>query len=148
MESCPRWFKPRNIPPEAEVREGRYLYEPFPMEDVEFADIPLRHLLKPGPHTDRFWTTTFPKKTLSPLVRVPGHQGQRVVGLGIRINEGLNSAFVLLSILMILLVIGAGVIIYARATSDNSSAFGLGAFIVAILTVYLTYQYLAWKEGM
>jgi hypothetical protein len=32
------------------------------MEDVEPAEIPLLHLLKPGPHTDRFWITAFPKK--------------------------------------------------------------------------------------
>jgi hypothetical protein len=116
------------------------------MEDVELADIPLRHLLKPGPHTDQFWKTTVPKKLHQPLIRQPGTGGQRSIGWGIRINEGLNWVVISSSILVILVVIGVGVIIYAAITSDKSSAFGLGAYLVAIFTVYITYQYFAWKE--
>lgn len=118
------------------------------MEDVEFADIPLQHLLKPGPHTDRFWITTFPKKLRDPLVRLPANSGHRVIGWGIRINESLNWVVILLLILIILVAIGVGVILYATITSDKSSAFGLGAFMVALFTVYTTYQYFAWRESM
>lgn len=62
MECCPRWFKAREIPPEAEVSVRRCLYQPVPMEDVEIAEIDLPHLLKPGAHTDNFWIPRFPKK--------------------------------------------------------------------------------------
>jgi uncharacterized membrane protein len=147
LKCCPSWFKTREFPPEVEVRTKRYLYEPVPMEDVELFHIPLRHLLKPGPHTDRFWMTMIPKKLRDPLVRVPGNN-QHVIGWGIRMNEKLNWVFILPSILVILLAVSVGVIIYAAATSDNSSAFGLGAFLVAIFTVYLTYQYLAWEDDI
>lgn len=145
-ECCPRWFKKRELPPETEVKAGRYRYEPVPMDDVELAEIPLSHLLKPGPHTDRFWITTFPKKLREQLVRRPGADGQRVIGWGIRINEGLNWSYILLLTLILLIVIGLIVIVYAMTTSDGSAAFGLGAFLVAVFTVYSTYQYLAWKE--
>ncbi|KAE8363618.1 hypothetical protein BDV27DRAFT_158635 [Aspergillus caelatus] len=146
METCPRWFKTRTIPPEAEVKAKRYIYKPVPMEDVEFVDIPLQHLLKPGPHTDTFWLNRFPKKIREPLIRLPGDDGQRIIGWGIRINECLNWSMILFSIFLILLAIGVSVVLYATITADNSSAFAFGAFMVAMITVYLTYQYFAWKE--
>lgn len=117
------------------------------MDDVEIADIPLQHLLKPGPHTDRFWITTIPKKLRDPLVRLPGNHSPPVIGWGVRINESLNWVIILLFILVVLFLIGVGVILYAGITSDNSSAFGLGAFLVALFTVYITYQYFAWREN-
>ena len=118
------------------------------MEDVELADIPLPHLLKPGPHTDRFWITTFPKKLNTPLVRPSGPDGQRVIGWGVRINEGLNSGFMLLLIILILLFTVVSVAIYSTVTSDASSAFGFGAFLAAISALYIPYQYLSWKDKL
>ncbi|KAI1330599.1 hypothetical protein F5Y16DRAFT_338820 [Xylariaceae sp. FL0255] len=145
-QCCPRWFKAREVPPEEEVRAKRYHYEPVPMDDVEFADIPLKHLMKPGPHTDKFWITTFPKKLDLQLVRPAGQNGQRVIGWGIHIKEKLNWPYILLVMFAMLLVSSGAVAIYAIVTSDHSSAFGLGAFLVALMTVYITYQYFAWKE--
>jgi hypothetical protein len=116
------------------------------MEDVEFLDIPLSHLLKPGPHLDIFWMMTIPKKLGQPLTRRPGVGGQRVIGWGIRINECLNWVLILCAMLVLLVVIGVSVIAYAAITSDKSSAFGLGAYLVATFTVYISYQYFAWKE--
>lgn len=117
------------------------------MMDVELADIPLAHLLKPGPHLDTFWVSTFPKK-LSEELRRPAGTEQSVVGWGIRINERLNWTVVMLGILTILLLISIGVGVYSATTSDNSSAFGFGAFLAALFTVYVTYQYFAWKEDI
>jgi hypothetical protein len=142
------WFQTKRIPPKAEVDAGRYIYDPVPMDDVELAYIPLKHLLKPGPHTDNFWLTRFPKKVQDPLFRLPGSYGLPVIGWGIRVNESLNWSAVLLSIIIILLMIGLSVIIYALATSDNSSAFGLGALLVGLMAVYLPYQVYAWKENV
>jgi hypothetical protein len=116
------------------------------MEDVELAYIPMSHLLKSGAHTDKFWKTTFPKKLKQPLVRSPGAVGQRVVGWGIRINECLNWTFVLFSSFVILTVVGSSVIIYAKITSDNNSAFSFGSFLGTLFTLYSSYQFLAWKE--
>jgi hypothetical protein len=47
--------------------------------------------------------------------------------------------------LVLLVVIGVSVITYAAITADKSSAFGLGAYLVATFTVYISYQYFAWK---
>lgn len=144
-EHCPGWFKRRQFPPEAEVYERRYLYDPVPM-DVEVANIPLPHLLRPGPHLDDFWLKTFPKKLRERLIRQSGNHGQRVVGWGIHINEEINMLYVLWLLVMLLVVVGISVLIYALVTSDNASAFGLGAYLVALITVYVTYQYVAWKQ--
>lgn len=116
------------------------------MDDVELAEIPLSHLLKPGPHADTFWMATFPKKLREPLVRLLGADGQRVIGWGIRINEGLNWTYIMFLVLILIVAIGVMVVVYAVLTSDNSAAFGLGAILVALFTVYITYQYLTWKE--
>lgn len=118
------------------------------MDNVKFANIPLPHLLKSGPHTDKFWITMFPKKIRDQLVRQPGHSGQRVIGWGIRVNESLNWTVLLLLILITLLAINVIVIVYAVITADDSSAFGLGASMAALFTVYITYQYFAWKENL
>jgi hypothetical protein len=145
-ESFPGWFQKRQFPPQDQVLAGKYLYEPVPMEDVDFLEIPLSHLLKPGDHLDKFWITTFPKKISEPLVRRCGVDGQRVIGWGIRINEELNWRYVLLLTFGILVVTGISVVSYAVITSDKSSAFGMGAYLVAVFTTYITYQYFAWKD--
>jgi hypothetical protein len=116
------------------------------MEDVEFANVPLWHLLKPGPHTDQFWLETMPKKIGQPLGRQAGAHGQQVVGWGLRINEGLNWAVLSAITLLGLVLIGISVLLYSFLTSDGSSAFGLGAYLVAMFCVYNSYQYFAWKE--
>jgi hypothetical protein len=67
----------------------QYTYKPVPMGDVEFADISLPRLLKPGYHTNNFGITTFPKKTCNPLIRLPGNDGQHIIGWEL----GCRSAF-------------------------------------------------------
>jgi hypothetical protein len=74
------WFQTKRIPPKAEVDIGRYSYYPVPIDDVELASIPLEHLLKPGPHTDNFWLTKFPKTVQDPLFRLPRSGGLQVIG--------------------------------------------------------------------
>ncbi len=107
---------------------------------VDIANIPLAHLLKPGEYHDGFWLSILPKK-LSEELRRPAGSKQPIIGWGIRVNEALNWAVTLLGLLVMLVVISVVVIIYSAATSDNSAAFGLGAYLAALLTVYLTYQY-------
>lgn len=142
----PGWFQKRQFPPKEEVWAGKYLYEPVPMDDVDFLEIPLSHLLEPGDHLDNFWIKTFPKKLCEPLIRKSGADGQRVIGWGIRINEELNWRCILLLILGVLVATGISVVAYAAITSDNSSAFGMGAYLAAVFTTFLTYQYFAWKD--
>jgi len=146
-ETCyPGWYKSGTFPPLMEVRRKRYQYAPAPMPDSQVVNIRLSDLLKPGSHHHRFWVTTIPKKIRYPLIREPGFDGQ-VMGWGIRINECLNWAFILFLLLVLLLVVGAIVTVYAIITTDKSSAFGLGSFLVAIITVYATHQHFSWRAS-
>jgi hypothetical protein len=114
--------------------------------DAEIDQIPLSHLCTPGPHLDNFWLTLSPKKLSTPLLRTPGPAGQRVLGWGIHIKERLNWVAILAAILFVLVLSGIVVLCYAMITSDISSAFGLGAYLVGMLTVYITFQYFSWHE--
>lgn len=120
----------------------------MPRQDVEFFEIPLPHLLSQGEHLDDFWMTTFPKKLHEPLVRKHGAAGQRVVGWGIDIKEELNWRCILFFISAVLLLTGVGVVIYVVVASDPSSAFGLGAYLVAVITTFIAYQYFAWRDDL
>lgn len=132
-----KWFKIREFPPKREMDKKRYLYEPVPMEDVESADISLSRLLKPGPHTNDVWKRTFTKKLWEQLFWQPSVGNQLIIGWGILINERLNWIFILFTII-ILVSVCVKVIIYATITSDTSSAFQLGVFLVELFTVYMT----------
>ena len=92
--------------------------------------------------------TTFPKKLHEPLVRKHGAAGQRVVGWGIDIKEELNWRCILFFISAVLLLTGVGVVIYVVVASDPSSAFGLGAYLVAVITTFIAYQYFAWRDDL
>ncbi|KAH9240853.1 hypothetical protein K456DRAFT_1744663 [Colletotrichum gloeosporioides 23] len=96
--AIPSRFKPAEFPPTSEVIGGKYLYAPVPMDQIDFT-IPLWHLTQPGPHSDKFWITTFPKKLRLPLRRYPGEETP-VIGWGIRVNESLNWSHVLFLILV------------------------------------------------
>lgn len=140
------WFRAPEFPPEEEVLEQRYIYSPVPI-GVDIVNIPLFDLLGPGEHFDQFWLSMLPKK-LDEELRRPAGTERPIIGWGIRVNETLNWAVFLLALFFVLLMVSVVVIVYSVATKDNSSAFGLGAYLAALLTVYLTYQYFAWKENM
>lgn len=105
----------------------------------------LWHMRRPGPHTEVYWYNTVPKKVDGALYR-PSGTIEDVVGYGVRINERLNDVLVLWWSFIFILVTGAFVYVYSRCTSDDSSAFGLGAYLVAVFTVYIQLQYAWWKR--
>lgn len=86
-----------------------------------------------------------PKKVDGALYR-PSGTIEDVVGYGVRINERLNDVLVLWWSFVFILVTGVFVYLYSRCTSDDSSAFGLGAYLVAVFTVYIQLQYAWWKR--
>lgn len=110
-------------------------------------NIPLAHLLKPGEHYDGFWLSTFPKKLREELQRPAGTR-RPIIGWGIRINQSLNWTIALSTLLLLLILISIVVVVYAVAAGDASAAFGLGAYLAALLTVWLTYHYFSWKEAL
>lgn len=107
--------------------------------------INLWHMRRPGPHTEVYWYNTVPKKVDGALYR-PSGTIEDVVGYGVRINERLNDVLILWWSFIFMLVTGVVVYVYSRCTSDDSSAFGLGAYLVAVFTVYIQLQYAWWKR--
>ncbi|KAK1491024.1 hypothetical protein CCUS01_14272 [Colletotrichum cuscutae] len=144
----PQHFKCGEYPPVSEVFEAKsYSYNPVPT-DVAVDSIPLWHLTLPGRrHSDNYWITTFPKKLRSPLHRLPGTR-ERVIGWGIRVNERFNWHLFFSLLLVITVIIWAIVAIYLACKADDSSGFGLGALLAALVAIYMPFQYFAWKEKL
>lgn len=132
------------LPPEDQVKvEKNYHYDPCPAVDAEVLSIPkFSHLLKPGIHSYDFWLKTFPKKLRAELDHQPA-----VVGWGLIIHEGWDTVVLLSSILGLTILVGVAVLIYAVITHDASSAFGLGAYAIAVVTLMFTVKYWAWQEN-
>ncbi|KAG6362806.1 hypothetical protein INS49_007900 [Diaporthe citri] len=129
-----RWPAPDN---------KQYRYRPVPMKCIKTMN--LWHMRRPGPHTEVYWYNTVPKKVDGALYRPSGTVGD-VVGYGVRINERLNDVLVLWWCFVFILATGVFIYVYSRCTSDDSSAFGMGAYLVAALTVYIQLQYAWWKR--
>ncbi|KAL0929897.1 uncharacterized protein CTRU02_215106 [Colletotrichum truncatum] len=142
----PQHFRYGEYPPVSEVLEAKnYLYDPVPT-DVAIDSIPLWHLTQPGlQHSDNYWITTFPKKLQGQLHRQPGTR-EKVIGWGIRINEHFNWGLFFSLLFLIFVIIWAIVAIYLACRADDSSGFGLGAFLTALVAIYMPFQYFAWKE--
>lgn len=135
------------LPPETEVKQLKnYEYNPCPpdIEDPLLHNQFIHELLKPGPHLDSYWVDTFPKKLKGKLQYI---SGQRPVGWGIIINEGINWLVLLFGVFGILLFSGIGVVLYAICTKDVSSAAAIGAYFVAVTTLAVTLQYYKWQQA-
>ena len=130
------------LPPEDQVKVAKnYHYEPCPTA-VEVLSIPkFSHLLKPGFHSYDFWLNTFPKKLRGELMYQPA-----VVGWGLMIHEGWDWVVLLSNMLVLTLLVGVAVVLYAILSHDQSSAFGFGAYAFSVITLLLTVKYWAWQE--
>lgn len=129
------------IPPVNQVKvEKNYHYYPCPT-DVEVLSIPkFSHLLKPGHHRYDFWLKTFPKKLREQLTYRPA-----VIGWGLIIHEGWDWVVLLSNMLILMILIGVGVALYAIFTHDPASAFSFGAYALAVITLLCTMRYWAWQ---
>jgi len=146
MEVCPSYLKPRTLPPEIEVKKLKnYDYSPCPpdVEEPLLQNQFMHELLRPGPHLDSYWTDSFPKKLKEELNYI---SGQRSIGWGIIINEGINWPVLLSGVLFILILTAIGVLVFSMRTGDVSSAAGLGAYFVAVVTLVVTLYYFKWLE--
>jgi hypothetical protein len=130
------------LPPEDQVKvEKNYHYDPCPT-DIEVLSIPqFSHLLKPGIHSYDFWLKTFPKKLRAELTYQPA-----VVGWGLIIHEGWDWVVLLSNMLVLTILVGVAVVLYAIFTHDPASAFGFGAYAMAVITLLFTVKYWAWQD--
>lgn len=145
-EICPANLRYPSFPPEEEVKtKGNYLYTPCPIdiEDPFLNNQFIHELLTPGPHLDRYWVDSFPKKLNGKLEYI---SGQRPFGWGIHIVEGPNwYAFAFLACTIVTLS-GVLSVIYAILRQDISSAFGMGSYIISVLALFVTLAYLNWQQ--
>ncbi|CRK31135.1 hypothetical protein BN1708_005326 [Verticillium longisporum] len=148
LRLSPRNFKTKELPPQKEIEELRYIYDPRPIE-VEYYDIPLDHLMEPGQHLDDFWLTTFPTKLREPLVRRGGVSGgiprEPCIGWGIRINEEVSKIYVLRLLHIALVFILVVTILHGKFVARWG--IELGQFLLAILAFWLPFQYQVWNQG-
>jgi hypothetical protein len=130
------------LPPEDQVKvEKNYLYDPCPT-DVEVLSIPkFSHLLKPGIHSYDFWLKTFPKKLRTELAYQPA-----VIGWGLIIHETWDWVILLSNLLVLMILVGIAVVLWALFAHDTASALGFGAYAVAVTALLLTVKYWAWQE--
>lgn len=135
------------------ITKHRYTYRRI--IDAEILTMNLGHLRKDlkalqatqlqyQPPIPRFWYGRVPKRLDGRLSWSPGTRDD-VLGYGIRINERLNLVLILFWTLVGFLLTGIVVAVFAARTGDNSSAFGLGAYLIAVLAVYVPLQYEYWK---
>lgn len=131
------------LPPEEQVKVAKnYHYDPCPTTDWAVLSIPkFSHLLKPGVHSYDFWLKTFPKKLRTELACQPA-----TIGWGLIIHEGWDWVVLLSGMLIIMVLIGIAVVLYAIFTHDASSGVGLGSYAVTILTLLAMLKYWAWQD--
>ena len=139
---CPDKIR-AGLPPEEQVKLYKnYHYDPCPT-DVEVLNIPkFSHLLKPGGHHYDFWLKTMPKKLHTELECRPA-----VIGWGLMIHETWDWVMILSGMLVLMMLFGVAVSIYAAISHDPATAFGFGAYAVAVVTLIFTVKYWAWHES-
>ena len=50
------------------------------------------------------------------------------------------------SILVLNILVGVAVVLYAIFTHDTASAYGIGAYAIGVITLLLTVKYWQWQE--
>ncbi|CRK20573.1 hypothetical protein BN1723_000387 [Verticillium longisporum] len=149
-----RNFKTKELPPQKEIEELRYIYDPRPMEveyyDIPLDHIPLDHLMESGQHLDDFWLTTFPTKLREPLVRRGGGVSGSIprepcIGWGIRMNKEVSKIYRLRLLHIAVVLVLVVTILHGKFVASWGTE--LGQFLLAILVLWLLFQYRVWTQG-
>ncbi|KAM3084747.1 hypothetical protein ACMFMG_003203 [Clarireedia jacksonii] len=124
-------------PPQEEVQNGSYHYDPCPCLGVP-SNIILHELNSPKSqlHTSQIWSTRLAKKTRCSIFST-SHPGDAAIGYGIHIIEGYTINGFVLGILGMFGVLIAGVatgLWWARGSpGDIQGATGLGSLVLGIV---------------
>ena len=127
------------LPPKSEVRKEQYHYFPCPMElDEPMPAHEFFHVLDdPIPHTRDTWMQRLPKKLRTSLLSTRENESAPI-SWGVHITETPNWYIIFTTIFLLLLASGAFSITWAAVTKDVQGAFGMGAYVVAVLTAGMT----------
>ncbi|OCL02886.1 hypothetical protein AOQ84DRAFT_348486 [Glonium stellatum] len=137
--------KPMEMPPEEEVRKKHYEFScpfPPPMDSREF----LHHFYIHGDvHPQSIYLERLPKK-LEPSLSQLQSQGL-TFGWGIHIIEGPNKSALSWACFVILLLSFVVSVVYAVTMKTQEQGFGIGQWMVAVLSVALIALYHQWEEA-
>lgn len=68
------------------------------------------------------------------------------MGWGLIVHETWDWVVIFTTALIFMVLLGVGVALYAVLAHDASSAFGLGAYLVAIIMLVGTLKYWSWQK--
>ena len=134
------------LPPPCEVSNQRYHYMPCPQYSIDevIPDHIFFHLFNnPAPHYNSKWIHRIPKKL---SLSISDSTDQIPVGWGIHIVESANLYVVLSALLAGLTLSGILAVVFAAVTKDVQGAFSIGAYLVAVLTVWMSAMYFKWSQ--
>ena len=134
------------LPPPCEVSKQRYHYQPCPQANIDevIPDHIFFHLFNnPAPHYNSKWIHRIPKKLSS---SISDSTDQIPIGWGIYIVETANLYVIFLALLMGLLLSGILAVVFAAVAGDVQGAFSIGAYLVAVLTVWMSAMYFKWSQ--
>ena len=125
--------RPMEIPPEDQVQDNVYMYDPCPLDLLPpVPDNTFMHLLEnPGPHKRALWLHRLPKKVNASIL---SSTDDLIVGWGIHIIEGTNWLMVSIVAFLVMVLSGVFGILWSVYRSDVSGGFGVAAWMTGILT--------------
>jgi len=137
--------KPNAIPPVDEVRSGRWLYRDCPMDPLPPIDTRtfFHYFWKHADHPvscDKIFYDRLPKKLVTSMLR-QSKGGTLNLGWGVHIIEGPNKPLIAWMVTAIVAASFAVALVYDIVRKNPDSGFGIGQWLVAVLTTALTALY-------
>ena len=132
-----------SLPPKKEVDEGRYEYDPVPMDEpVIPPEIFVHFLFKPTmAHNRADWITRFPHKLGDSIFF---QSKPLTAGWGIEIHEERNWQLFRASQLVGVLLSGGVAAIYAVFKKDVPTGVTIGGWLTAVQGLILTLLFFRW----
>ena len=134
-----------SIPPADEVKAGRYLYSPVPMDEPPMPTNVFMHYFyssTPEKHWDNLWGERFPQKLKTSILF---SNDPLVVGWGIQITDGPNWFLLCLLMLLCLLISGIVAGVYAHFAKDNQTGVAIGSWLTAVQALGVALLFLRWQ---
>ena len=140
------------IPPVEEVNKGRYHYfdcpltiQP-PMDYRTFLHYMTRHGLEGGKsYNDTKFLKRLPKK-LETSILSEGGVSELPFGWGVHIIEGPNTALISWIVFAVLLLSFVVSVVFAKSANTQEQGFGIGQWLVAVLSAALAAAYFQMAE--
>lgn len=122
-----------SIPPENEVKDGKYRYDPCPIDEPPMDNRTFLHYFysPASMHPDLMWSLRLPWK-LGPGL------GPMAQGWGIQLEEQPDWSLFAFFMFLFLLVSGFIAGIYAWKSGDHPTGIAIGAWLTAVQTMGMT----------